>query len=132
MIGTKDIEEILIGDLSEVFDVKYIYTTDDIPAVIVSRERIVIRPKEIRTETYFNKCFVEVNLCVPDLSGFPDNIRLQAVERTFLPLLDRVGRFDDTEYRYGVESHQILGDKDLECHYVNARLLFEILNTINK
>ena len=132
MIFTKDIEEILIGDIQNVFDVGSIYVKGDIPYGKVTRERIAILTKEIRTETYFNKCFVEVNWCVPDLSGYPNNTRLQEIERIIVPFLDSVGRFDDTEYRYGVESHQILEDKDLECHYVNVRLLFEILNTINK
>ncbi len=131
MIATKDIEEILIGDLSELIDVRSIFGPDDVPPGKVTSERIVIITKETRTERYFNKCFVEVNWCVPDLGDYPDNARLQAVDRLLRPALDKVGRFDGTVFRYGVESSRIIKDNDLECHYVNTRVLFEILNTIN-
>ena len=131
MIVTKDIEEILITDLSSVIDVGSIYGPDDIPAGKVTSERVVIIPKETRTEKYFNKCFVEVNWCVPDLGDYPNSLRLQEVERVTKPFFDKVGQFDGTTYRYGIESSGIKRDKDLECHYVNTRVLFEIINTIN-
>lgn len=126
MIAVKDIEQILIGDLRSLIDVSCIFTEDDIPEGVVDAERITLHTKELRTQTYFNKCFVEVNWCVPDLGDKPDSIRLQEVDRQMADI-ESVGEYDGTAYRYGVESIRILKD-ELKCHYVNTRLLFEILN----
>ena len=126
MIATKDIEQILIGDLSSLMDISRIYTGDDAPEGVVSSERIVIRTKQLKTQTIFSKCFVEVNWCVPDLWDNPDSPRLQTVERQMADL-ESVGEYDGSAYRYGVDSIQTLGS-ELKCHYVNVRLLFEILN----
>lgn len=131
MIGTKDIEQILIRDLAGLLDVDSIFVEDDTPLGMVTRERITIHCKGLRTRTYFRRCFVEVNWCVPDLTdGVPDSARLQQVERTLLRALDgNVGEFDSTVYRYGVESSSV-HRSDLGCHYANVRLLFETLNVL--
>lgn len=126
MISIKDIEQILIGDLSSLMSVSGIFIEDDIPVGIVEEERITLHVKQLKPQTYFSKCFVEVNWCVPDLGDHPDSSRLQVVDR-MMAGIESIGEYDGSVYRYGVESIQIL-KSELKCHYVNTRLLFEILN----
>lgn len=125
MIKNKDIETILIRDLSKVVDVDNIFVSDDIPEGAVTKERVVIIVKRLSVSDIFSKCYVEVNWCVPDIGNSANSARLGEVER-FL-CLDGIGEYDDTTYRYGVESTEVL-KSDLKCHYLNTRLLFEILN----
>lgn len=127
MISIKDIEEIVIEFLSDFMSVGSIYTEDDTPEGKVTAERITVIVKKLKTQTYFNKCFVEVNWGVPDITGRPDTTGLQEVSRQMADV-ESVGEYDGTGYRFGVESQRIL-KSDLDCHYVNTRLLFEILNT---
>ena len=72
----------------------------------------------------------EVNLCVPDLSENEANtIRLNELERKAGKLFDDVvSTYDGTTYRYSIESISIEADTALKCHYVNVRILFEVLN----
>lgn len=129
MVGIKDIEKIIISDLSSLMSVSSIYTEDDIPEGAVTEERITVHSKELIPETYFKKCFVEVNWCVPDLEDRPNSRRLDEVEAELVSFLDLapVGVYGGQAYRYGINSHQIR-KSELDCHYVNVRLLFEILN----
>lgn len=76
------------------------------------------------------KSFVEVNLCVPDLSENEANtIRLNELERQAVKLFDDVvSTYDGTTYRYSIESIGTEADTALKCHYVNVRILFEVIN----
>jgi len=93
-------------------------------------ERIVIHSKPQQPETYWKKSFVEVNLCVPDLSENEANtIRINELERKAVALLDDVtSSYDGTAYYYSIESIGMEEDEELKCHYVNVRILFEVLN----
>ena len=126
MISTKDIETVLVRDLSVVFPKERIFVTDDIPEGIVTEQRITVHVKQLSIETYFNNCFVEVNWCVPDIGGSPNFSFLNEAEHRLM-VLEATGEYDDTTYSYELESMQIL-KSDLKCHYVNARYLFKILN----
>lgn len=127
MIIIKDIEKILIADMSKLIGVSSIYVTDDIPSGNVTEERVTIHVKAISNQPIFKKCFVEVNWCVPDNEGVINHERLGEVERQMSDLLESVGEYDDTTYRYSIESEEVI-KSELRCHYVNIRLLFEILN----
>ena len=127
MIVTKDIEEILIRDMGKVMPVNQIFVEDDIPTGEIKEERVTIHTKELRPDTYFSKCFVEVNWCVPDIGESPDSTRLQSVERIMAGSLESNGEYDGSAYRYEVYNHKVLKGV-LKYHYVNVRLLFEILN----
>ena len=72
----------------------------------------------------------EVNLCVPNLSENEANtIRLNELERKADKLLDDVvSTYDGTTYRYSIESIGAEADAALKCHYVNVRILFEVIN----
>ena len=129
MITTSDIVDILYVACAS-FKMP-IYRKGNIPDGEVSKERIVIVPKDQSPQTYWRKCFVEVNLCVPDIcEGVADLNRLQALERTAQRLLDGVaGEYDSDAYMFAIESLSgVNRDDSLKCHYVNVRLLFQVLN----
>lgn len=93
-------------------------------------ERIVIHAKKQQPGTYWKKSFVEVNLCVPDLKENEANtIRLNELERQANEVFgDVVNSYDGTYYKYSIDSIGTEEDTSLKCHYVNVRILFEVLN----
>ena len=129
MIVTTDIANILYKDC-EAFGIE-VYQAGNIPDEHkkLSSERVIIRTKSQSPETYWKKGFVEVNLCVPDMDGDANLIRLQQLERKAQEVLgDVVGDYDGSNYYYLIDSIGIEADTELRCHYVNVRLLFQVLN----
>lgn len=129
MIVTTDITNILYKDC-KAFGIE-VYQAGNIPDEHkeLSSERVIIRTKSQSPETYWKKGFVEVNLCVPDIDGDANLIRLQELERKAQEVLDEVvGEYDGSNYYYLIDSIGIEADAELRCHYVNVRLLFQVLN----
>lgn len=128
MIVTTDIANILYRDCQP-FGIDIVPHGKKLTGELKS-ERIVIHAKKQQPETYWKKSFVEVNLCVPDLKrGEANTIRLNELEKQAQELLDGVtGRYDEVSYFYSIDSIGTEEDTDLRCHYVNIRLLFEVLN----
>ena len=129
MIVTTDIANILYKDC-KAFGIE-VYQAGNIPDEHkeLSSERVIIRTKSQSPETYWKKGFVEVNLCVPDMDGDANLIRLQELERKAQEVLDEVvGEYDGSNYYYLIDSIGIEADTELRCHYVNVRLLFQFLN----
>lgn len=128
MIVTTDIANILYRDC-KVFGIDIVPNGETLTGELTS-ERIVIHAKKQQPGTYWKKSFAEVNLCVPDLEDNSANsIRLNELEREANKLLDDVvGSHDGTRYRYSIESIGTEADTALKCHYVNVRILFEVLN----
>ena len=93
-------------------------------------ERIVIHAKKQQPGTYWKKSFAEINLCVPDLEhNSAYSIRLNELEREANKLFDDVvSTYNGTRYHYSIESIGTEADTALKCHYVNVRILFEVLN----
>ena len=93
-------------------------------------ERITIHVKGQTPSKYWEKCFVEVNLCVPDLGVNIANIlRLKELERKAKKLFRSVTEtFDGTRYHYEVDTIHIEADTALKCHFINCRILFNALN----
>jgi hypothetical protein len=129
MIAPGNIEDILYEDL-KVFGIET-FKKGAMPEGKVTKERIVILPGSLKTGVYWKKDFVEVNFCVPDVKVrnvlMADKSRLAEIERK-ANSLDSVGAFDGTSYRYSIYQTGQEHDPELECHYVNVKLLFEILN----
>ena len=70
-----------------------------------------------------------MNLCVPDMDGDANLIRLQELERKAQETLDEVvGEYDGSNYYYLIDTIGTEADTELRCHYVNVRLLFQVLN----
>ena len=93
-------------------------------------ERITIHVKGQTPSKYWEKCFCEVNLCVPDLGvNVANTIRLKKLERLAKKRFKSVtGMFDGTRYRYEIDTITIEADTALKCHFVNCRILFNALN----
>ena len=129
MIVTTDIANILYKDC-KAFGME-VYQSGNIPDEDkkLSSERIIIIAKSQSPETYWKKGFVEVNLCVPDMDGDANLIRLQVLERKAQEVLNEVvGEYDGSNYYYLIDTIGIEADTELRCHYVNVRLLFQVLN----
>lgn len=93
-------------------------------------ERISIHAKKQQPGTYWKKSFAEINICVPDVrEELADTIRLGELEHLAQELLDDVvGDYNGSSYRFSIESIGTEDDRQLKCHYVNVRILFEVLN----
>ena len=129
MIVTTDIANILYKDC-KAFGIE-VYQAGNIPDEHkeLSSERVIIRTKSQSPEAIWKKGFVEVNLCVPDMDGNANLIRLQELEREAQEVLDEVvGEYDGSNYYYLIDSIGIEADTELRCHYVNVRILFQVLN----
>lgn len=129
MIVTTDIANILSKDC-KAFGIE-VYQAGNIPDEHkkLSSERVIVRTKSQSPEAIWKKGFVEVNLCVPNMDGDANLIRLQELERKAQEVLDEVvGEYDGSNYYYLIDSIGIEADTELRCHYVNVRLLFQVLN----
>lgn len=130
MIATTDIADILFRDCKN-FGIQTVPFGKTLTGELTD-ERLTIHVKGQTPETYWEKCFCDVNLCVPDLSPTEANYpRLKALERTAKEKFRNVtDTFDGTRYLYEVDTITIEADTALKCHFVNVRLLFNVLNTI--
>ena len=132
MIVTGDIENILIQDLKPLGIP--IFKKDAIPEGKVTEERIVVITSSLKDGTYWEKGFVNVNFCVPDIKMsnicVADKSRLLELER-IAKSIESLSTHDGTTYMYSVYEIGQEKDTELECHFVNARILFEVLNVIN-
>lgn len=129
MIVTTDIANILYKDCKALG--MEVYQSGNIPDEDkeLSSERVIIIAKSQSPEAIWKKGFVEVNLCVPDMDGKANLIRLQELERKAQEVLDDVvGEFDGSSYYYSIDQIGTEADTALKCHYVNVRLLFQVLN----
>lgn len=128
MIVTTDIADILFRDC-KAFGIGIVPFGKTLTGELKG-ERITIHVKGQTPSKYWEKCFCEVNLCVPDLGVNIANIlRLKELERTAKKLFKSVtDEFDGTRYHYGVDTIHIEADTALKCHFVNCRLLFNVLN----
>ena len=128
MIVTTDIGNILYQDC-KAFGIAIVPDGETLTGELKS-ERVVIHTKKQQPGTYWKKSFVEVNLCVPDLSENEANtIRLNELEREANKLFDDVvNSYDGTTYRYSIDMIGTEAETALKCHYVNVRILFEVLN----
>ena len=79
-------------------------------------------------DTYFKACFANVNFIVPDLDKDTANlIRLEEMEKMGATL-EGNGWHNDCYYRYEPDSVELIKDENLDAHFINVRVLFEILN----
>lgn len=128
MIVTTDIADILFRDCKD-FGIMIVPFGKTLTGEL-TEERITIHVKGQTPEKIWEKCFVEVNLCVPDLGvNIAHTLRLKALERTAKKKFKSVtGTFDGTRYLYEVDTISVEADTALKCHFVNCRILFNALN----
>ena len=128
MIVTTDISDILYRDC-KAFGIEIVPFGNTLTGELKG-ERITIHVKGQTPSKYWEKCFCEVNLCVPDLGvNIANTLRLKELERKAKKKFKSVtGTFDGTRYNYVVDTIHIEADTALKCHFVNCRLLFNVLN----
>ncbi|MBA7488937.1 MAG: hypothetical protein HG422_07935 [Prevotella sp.] len=128
MIVTTDIADILYRD-SKTFGIEMVPFGKTLTGELKD-ERITIHVKGQTPSKYWEKCFCDVNLCVPDLGmNIANTLRLKALERTAKGKFKSViGTFNGTRYLYEVDTISIEADTALKCHFVNCRILFNVLN----
>lgn len=128
MIVTTDIADILYRDC-KAFGIGIVSFGKTLTGEL-KEERITIHVKGQTPSKYWEKCFCEVNLCVPDLGvNIANTLRLKELERTAKKLFKSVtDEFDGTRYNYVVDTIHIEAGTALKCHFVNCRLLFNVLN----
>lgn len=128
MIVTTDIGNILYRDC-KAFGIDIVPDGKILTGALKS-ERIVIHAKKQQPGKYWKKSFAEVNFCVPDLDvNSANSIRLNELEREANKRFDNVvNTYDGIRYRYSIDSIGTEADTALKCHYVNVRVLFEVLN----
>ena len=128
MIVTTDIADILYRDC-KAFGIDIVPFGKTLTGDL-KEERITIHVKGLTPSKYWEKCFCDVNLCVPDLGvGIANTLRLKELERKAKGLFKSVtGEFDGTRYNYEIDTIHIEADTALKCHFVNCIILFNALN----
>ena len=128
MIVTTDIADILYRD-SKAFGIEIVPFGNTLTGDLKG-ERITIHVKGQTPSKYWEKCFCDVNLCVPDLGvDIANTLRLKELERKAKELFKSVtGEFDGTRYNYEIDTIHIEADTALKCHFINCRILFNALN----
>lgn len=133
MIVTSNIEDILYDDCKSV-GINEIYEKGNVPSGEVTTERIVILSSDQIPSTIWKKCFVEVNLVTPDLPNEngaleANKIRLKELERKAQNTFhNRFGAYDGDGYSYDIFQMGTEEDANLKCHFVNVKILFNVLN----
>lgn len=130
MIVTTDIYKILYKKVQE-FGIKAIYDSwNPITSELKEEAIVIVTSTPIEPDTYWEKTFVHVNICVPDYLNDVNTVRLNEVERLAnMWIYDEfVDEYDDSWYRISRNSLGIERDDLLQCSYVSIKLFFEILN----
>lgn len=127
MIVTTDIANILYRDF-KVLGIDIVPFGETLTGEL-DKERITIHVKKPTSEDYWVKRFAEVNICVPDIRpNMANTIRLNELERLVNNKFQVVTDTQDgTRYKYEVET-SIEADTALKCHFVNCKVLFNVLN----
>lgn len=128
MIVTTDIADILYQDC-KAFGIEIVPFGKTLTGELKG-ERITIHVKGQTPSKYWEKCFCDINLCVPDLGvKIANTLRLKELERKAKELFKSVtGEFDGTRYNYEIDTIHIEADTALKCHFINCRILFNALN----
>ena len=130
MIVTGDIYKILFNRVKE-FGIKAVYDGwNPIKSHLKDEAIVIVTSTPIEPDTYWERAYAHVNICVPDYLGEANTQRLGELERLAnLWICDGiVGEYDGSAYRISKDSMGIERDDALKCSYVNLVLLFKILN----
>lgn len=133
MIVTGDIYKILFDRVKDAFGIKAVYDGwNPIKSHLKEEAVVIVTSTPIEPDTYWEKAFAHVNICVPDYLGEVNRQRITALERMAQEWIGKgfTGVYDGTRYRVGKDSLGIERDDALGCNYVNLVLLFEIINTL--
>ena len=129
MIVTTDIANILYKDC-KAFGME-VYQSGNIPDENkeLSSERVTIIAKWKSPEAIWRKGFGKENLGVQNRNGKANQIRWRGLEGKGREVLtDGVGRLEGSGNYNWMDKIGTEADTALKCHYVNVRLLFQVLN----
>lgn len=130
MIVSTDIYAILF-DKVKGFGIKDVYDGwNPIKSKLKGDAVVIVTSTPVEPDTYWERAYVHVNICVPDYLGKTNTRRLNEVERMANLWIREgiVGEYDGSSYLISKDSLGIEEDDALKCSYVNLVLLFEILN----
>lgn len=130
MIVTTDIYKILFDKVNG-FGIKDVYDGwNPIKSKLKDEAVVIVTSTPVEPDTYWERAYVHVNICVPDYLGKTNTRRLNEVERMAnLWIRDGiVGEYDGSSYLVSKDRLGIEEDDALKCSYVNLVLLFKILN----
>lgn len=123
-LGVTDVANILYRDCLR-FGID-VFQSGQVPQGL--REQIVVNVNIQQKDIYFKACFANINFIVPDLEKDTANlIRLEEMEKMGATL-EGNGWHNDCYYRYEPDSVELIKDENLDAHFINVRVLFEILN----
>lgn len=128
MITQETIGEILFDKCAEAFADVPIYLKGSEPIGEIDTERVVIITRRIESGKYWNRSMCEINYCVPNRANEKDGIRLKEAQVMMKPLHSGCGICENERYRFKKMSVGEEEDSDLRYHFVNLKVLFEILN----
>lgn len=136
MITSSDIGNIMYRDCAANFNLP-VFRFGDEPKGTAENAYIVVIPKALTRGGLWSSSYVEVNIVIPNLADGTANLEaLEEAEHRANAVLGGNGRvvfgeYDGTAYRYRVESTSVEDDTTaLKCHFVNAHILFQPINTI--
>lgn len=130
MIVTGDIYKIIYGKLQD-FGINAIHDGwNNIKSELSEEAIVIVTSTPIEPDTYWEKAYVHVNICVPDCLGETNTVRLNELERAAAGWIKggMTGVYDGSTYSISIDSLGKERDDALQCSYVNLVLLFEILN----
>ena len=130
MIVTTDIYKILFDKVKD-FGIKAVYDGwNPIKSHLKEEAIVIVTSTPIEPDTYWERAYAHVNICVPDYLGEANTQRLGELERlaNLWVWEGMSGEYDGSAYRISKDSLGLERDDAMKCSYVNLVLLFEILN----
>ena len=130
MIVTSDIYKILFDKVKE-FGIRDVYNGwNPIKHKLKDKAVVIATSTPIEPDTYWERAYTHVNICVPDYLGNINTKELNDMERlaNLWIYVGIVGEYNGSSYRIRKDALGIERDDALKCSYVNLVLLFEILN----
>ena len=130
MIVTTDIYKVLYENV-KALGIKAVYDSwNPIKSKLRGEAVVIVTSVPMEPDTYWQKAYAHINICVPDFRGTENTIRLNELERVAEKWIKNgiVGEFDGSWYYISKDAIGIERDDSLCCSYVNLVLLFKILN----
>ena len=130
MIVSSDIYKILFDKVKGIGIADVYDGWNPIKSKLKKEAAVIFTSTPLSPDTYWERAYVHVNICVPDYLGYVNTERLNEVERLANVWIrdGMTGEYDGSIYRISKDSSGIERDDALRCSYVNLVLLFEILN----
>lgn len=104
---------------------------EELPLGAIASDRAVIVTSSDDLGKYWGKCIVTLSILVPDVCPKVANMsRLSDYEKRVQEMfVDGIaGEYGEDSYLIELQSIGIDNASDVKCHFVNAKLMFNVLN----